>query len=373
MLYQTYVQISSGNIKSNLKLIRQIVGEQRKILIAVKANAYGHGIVQVARLAEISGIDWLGIATVPEGIKIRNGGINLPILKFSPPFPEEMPACIQYKLSPTVCEYENIKVLQKICDSMHKVIDVHLKVDTGMGRIGAKISDAPVLAKFIETECPNLSLGGIFTHLPSSSEIDKTYTDHQILSFKVVVNNIQEIIGRKVEIAHCSNSAGVLGYESSLMDMVRPGIIAYGLYPSYDIPRDVPLKPALSFFSRVSFIKQVEAGASIGYDRSWIAPCKTMIATISVGYADGFNRLFSNRGRVLIHGHSFPIVGKVCMDQSMINLGHHTDIQVGDEVVLIGRSGAEEITCEDWAQVLDTIPYEITSQINSRVERIYVQ
>ena len=371
LLYQTHARIHLQNIRSNIEGIRCAIGEQRKILIAVKANAYGHGAVEVARMAEAIGVDWLGIATVPEGIELRNAGISLPILKFSPAFPEEMQAAVDNDITLSVCERENSEKLNEIATELGRKINVHLKIDTGMGRIGVTPQDAPKFAQYIETECPNLHLQGVFTHLPVSDSADTTYTQEQITLFAATVDNIQKRIGRKIELVHCANSGGVLAHPASWFDMVRPGIMIYGFYPSSKMVQSIDLKPGLSFITRVSFIKKVNAGTTIGYGRTWSAPEDTWIATIPVGYADGFNRLFSNRGRVLIKGRSYPIVGRVCMDQSMVNLGPQTEICVGDEVILIGRSGNLEISAYEWAEKLNTITYEVICQINHRVQRLF--
>ncbi len=371
MLYQTIVKVHLDNIRSNIEGIRKAIGLNRKILIAVKANGYGHGAVSVARMAEKIGVDWLGIATVPEGIELRTAGIRLPILKFSPAFPEEMEAAIQNKITLTVCDKRNIEVLEEKCKILGTTVNVHLKVDTGMGRIGVTVKEAPDLAEFIEESCPHLVLDGIYTHLPVSDDGDPDYTKDQVSRFSTLVELINKRIGRKINLAHCSNSAAVLGHPYAWMDMVRPGIMIYGYYPSDETPQSIPLKPGLSFLTKVSFLKKVVTGTKIGYGHTWTAPDDSWIATISVGYADGFNRLFSNNGRVLINGQSYPIVGRVCMDQSMVYLGPETNVQVGDEVVLIGKSGELEISGYEWAKKLNTITYEVTCQINSRVERIY--
>ena len=371
MLYQTHARIHLNHIRFNIEGIRKAVGAERKILIAVKANAYGHGAVAVSRMAEQIGVDWLGVATVPEGMQLREAGIGLPILKLSPAFPEEMEAAVRSRVTLAVGEQSNIAALEEICASHGLTTNVHLKVDSGMGRIGVTVTEAPALAAFIERECPHLHLEGVFTHLPVSDSADPTWTRAQIERFNGVVRAIETTVGHKIELAHCSNSGAVLGHAPGWMDMVRPGIMIYGFYPDEGTPRAIPLKPGLSFLTRISFLKKVTAGTSIGYGRTWIAPEDTWIATIPAGYADGFNRLFSNRGRVLINGRSYPIVGRICMDQSMVNLGPETTAKVGDEVVLIGKSGLEEITVDEWARELKTITYEVTCQINSRVERIY--
>lgn len=372
MLYQTHARIHLDHIRFNIDGIRQAIGPQRKILVSVKANAYGHGAVEVARLAERIGVNWLGVATVPEGLRLRQAGIRLPVLKLSLTFRDEMPAAVQNGLALTVCERANIDALQQVGQELNSVVNVHLKIETGMGRIGAPVNEAPGLAAYIEQDCPNLHLQGLFTHLPVSDVADPTYTRSQINYFKGGVEAIQAALDRRVELVHCANSGAVLAHPPAWLDLVRPGIMVYGFYPDPATPRTIPLKPGLSFITRVSFLKKVAAGASIGYGRTWFAPHNTWIATLPVGYADGFNRLFSNRGRVLIHGISYPVVGRVCMDQIMVNLGPDTEVKVGDEVVLIGRSGEQEITVDEWAQILQTIPYEVTCQINTRVERVYV-
>lgn len=371
MLYQTIARIHLDHIRLNIEAIRNTVGSQRKILIAVKANGYGHGAIAVSRLAEKIGVDWLGVATVPEGIALREDGIRLPILKLSPVFPEEMEAAVRHQLTLTVCEKQNVILLEKNCDAVGMDVDVHLKMDTGMGRIGVPEREAENLAEFIEKECPHVHLDGIYTHLPVSDDGDPVYTEHQIKRFKATVDQVSLRIGRKLNLVHCANSGAVLGHPSGWLDMVRPGIMIYGYYPGENTPQTIPLKPGLSFLTRVSFVKKVSAGTSIGYGRTWTAQQDTWIATIPAGYADGFNRLFSNRGRALIKGKSYPIVGRVCMDQSMLNLGPATDVQVGDEVVLLGKSGDTEISGYEWAEKLNTITYEVTCQINARVPRVY--
>jgi alanine racemase len=283
-----------------------------------------------------------------------------------------MAAAVQGGITLAVGERANIETLQQVCQAHGLQGQVHLKVDTGMGRVGVSVEEAASLALFIEQACPNVRLDGVFTHLPVSDELQQMpYTRKQVALFKQAVAEIEKALGRAPGLVHCSNSGGVLGHEESWLSMVRPGIMIYGYYPDETTPKTIPLFPGISFLSRISFLKHVKKGTSIGYGRTWVAPEDTWIATMPVGYADGYNRLFSNSGRVLIGGKSYPVVGRVCMDQSMINLGPETGAKVGDEVVLIGRSGDQEITTYEWAKALKTITYEVTCQINSRVERIY--
>jgi alanine racemase len=372
MLYQTHAIIHLDHIRTNLQAIRQAIGPERKLLIAVKANAYGHGAVPVARMAESAGVDWLGVATVPEAMQLREAGIGLPILKLSPAFPEEMAAALAATLTLAVCDRANALALEAVCVAQAATASVHLVVDTGMARIGVQPPEAPAFARFLADQCPHLRVQGAFTHLPVSDAADPAYTEAQIKRFKAAVTAVETALGHRLELVHCANSGGVLAHPEGLLDLVRPGIMIYGFYPDQGTPRSIPLLPALSFLTRVSFLKQVPAGTAVGYGLTWTAREATWIATLPVGYADGFNRLFSNRGRVLVGGRSYPVVGRVCMDQIMIDLGPETTVQVGDEVVLIGRSGAEEITVDEWAGALGTISYEVTCQIGPRVERVYI-
>ncbi len=371
MLYQTHALVSLANIGKNLAAIRKAIGPERKLLVSVKADAYGHGAVEVASFAEKNGADWFGVATVPEGLELKEAGIRLPILKFSPVFPEEMEAAIDAKLHITVCEESNITMLNSAAANLKTTCPVHLKVDTGMGRLGVSAGSAAELAMHIEKNCPSLYLEGIFTHLPIADDKDKSFTQKQTELFKKTVDHIHSKIGRRVELLHAANSAALLQHEEAWFDMLRPGIMVYGYYPDESMDRSMELFPALSFKSRVTYVKKISAGTRLGYGLSWSSPSDSLIATIPVGYADGFNRLFSNRGRVLINGRSYPIVGRVCMDQCMVDLGPDSSIKAGDEVVLLGKSGKEEISCYELAKTLGTITYEVSCQISKRVKRYY--
>jgi len=369
MLYHTYARIHLGHIRANFAAIRRAVGA-RKVLVSVKANAYGHGAVALAKAAALAKVDWLGVATVPEGLALRAEGITLPILKLSATFPDELAAAVAAALTLTVSDEATVRLLETVCASQDLPGRVHLKLETGMGRTGVAVTEAPALARIIERECPHLHLEGLYTHLPVSDHPDATYTRDQISRFRFAVDQVVDALGRRPELVHCANSAAALAHPDSWLDLVRTGILAYGLYPDPAMPRTLPLQPGLSLLTRVAFLKKVEAGTTIGYGRTWAAPADTWIATLCCGYADGFNRLFSNRGRVLLGGASYPVVGRICMDQTMVDLGPETAVKVGDEAVLIGRSGNLEITAEDWAQALGTIPYEVLCQINARVPRV---
>lgn len=375
MLYQTHATIHLGNIRHNIQSVKQVVGKNCKVLIAVKADAYGHGAVEVSKMAEESGlVDYLAVATVLEAMELREAGVKLPILKLTPAFEDEMDSAVVNDLAVCVCDEENIIKYNEAASAYGKIAKVHLQLDTGMGRIGVTTSEEALhLAEVILKECSNLELEGVMTHLPVSDDSSRTFTERQIDRFKNVISEIETNLNFKFKLKHCANSAAITAYPESHLDMVRPGIVIYGFYPSKDIPQTLDLKPGLSFKTKVSFIKKVPKGMSVGYGRTWVAPEDTWVATFPAGYADGFNRLFSNNGRVLVNGVSCPVVGRVCMDQSMCSLGtgKTTDVKVGDEVVLIGKSGREEITGDEWADRLDTISYEVTCQINKRVKRYF--
>ncbi len=372
MQYKTHVLINLDNIKHNIQEVRKHIGPYIKLLIAVKGDAYGHGAVEVSKLAEKAGADWLGVATLPEALKLRNAGVKLPILKLSQLYEEQIESAIKNDITFTITTIEGAQKANIVARRVKKKAVVHMKVDTGMGRIGVDVSEAWKLADEILHGCSSLTLEGIFTHLPVSDDCNRAYTQRQIAKFKKCITDIEEKMNFSFPLIHCANSGGVLAHEDSWFNMVRPGIMIYGYYPSDQIEHTVDIRPAFSFKTKVSFIKKVTRGTSIGYGRSYVAPEDTWIATFPAGYADGYNRLFSNKGRVLINGRSYPVVGKVCMDQTMCNLGTKTDVKVGDDVVLIGESGNEEITVHEWAEMLGTISYDVMCQINKRTKRYFI-
>lgn len=371
MLYATTATTDLDAVRANLAGIRARVG-QRLILAAVKANGYGHGAVEVARMIErTDAADWLGVATVPEGLELRAAGIGLPILKFSPAFGAEIGAALAAGVTLTVTDEATIDDAAAAADALGLVAPVHLKVDTGMRRIGCPPELAAELALRVEAS-PHLTLQGVFSHLPISDHPrGDDFTAHQIETFAAAADDVETAVGHTV-VKHLANSGGVLAHPASWFDMVRPGVMVYGTYPDPAVERTVELRPALRWTTAVTFVKTVRAGETVGYGRTWTADRDTTIATLCIGYGDGYSRLLSNRGRVLIGGRGYPIVGRVCMDQTMVDLGPETDVRVGDEAVLIGRDGAEEIACQEVADLMGTITYEVTCLVNARVSREYV-
>lgn len=374
LLYQTHALIHLSNIKENIFNIRRHVGKNCKILISVKANGYGHGAVEISRMAERVGVDWLGVATVPEGVELRKSGIMLPILKLSPAFQCEMKAAIENDITLTICDKQNVEELEVQAKILGIKVKVHLKIDTGMGRIGLNPMHIEEFFHWFRNNCSNVKIEGIFSHFAASDNPkDNRFTFNQLEMFNKIVIRAQEIYKQTFNFVHIANSGGVLAHKNSWCTMVRPGIMIYGFKPDENCPNTLELKPGLSLYSKVSFMKRIRKGTTVGYGRTWRASEDTWIATIPIGYADGFNRLFSNCGRCLINGVSYPIVGRICMDQSTVNLGPDGDsiVKVEDKVTLIGKDGNEEIPVYEWAKKLNTITYEVTCQINNRVKRIY--
>lgn len=365
----TVLQVDLAAIHHNLDEARRLAGG-RLVLAAVKADAYGHGVVEVSRSIERSGsADWLGVATVDEGLWLRQAGITLPILKFSPTLEDEE-AAVAAGLTLGVGDEASIRRISVAGVAVGKTAEVHLKVDTGMHRFGAAVDDAPGLSRLIES-LPNIALTGLFTHLPVSDVPDgEAFTHHQLERFRILADEIRRIASGEL-IVHAANSGAVLCHDLSGTDMVRPGIMVYGSYPDALTPRTADLRPAERWTSRLTFIQRVGGGETVGYGRTWTAPRDTVVGTVAVGYGDGYSRLLSGRGRMLIGGASYPIVGRVCMDQTMIDLGPQPTVRVGDEVVLAGDSGDQRITVAELADLMGTIPYEVTCLITSRVPRLH--
>lgn len=368
MLNPTTATTRLDHIRANLDGVRARVGD-RLVLAAVKADAYGHGAVPVARMVEATGAaDWLGVATADEAVTLRDAGVRLPMLKLSHALTDdEVAACVARDVDLTVVSAATIDQVARVAADLRRGASVHLKVDTGMRRIGCPPEQAPSLAQRVDAA--GLRLRGLFSHLPvSDTESGRAYTRDQVALFAGVADAVAAARG-KVELVHLANSGGVLMHPESWFDLVRPGIMVYGSLPDPSSEASVSLLPGLEWTTRVSFVKRVAAGETVGYGRSWTAPQETVIATIPVGYGDGYSRLLSNRGRALAGGRSVPIVGRVCMDQTMLDLGPSSPVGVGDEVVLVGRQGDHEISVQELADLMGTIPYEVTCLVNARVAR----
>ncbi len=334
----------------------------------VKANAYGHGAAAVAKTAVAHGADYFGVARVEEGVELREAGIEKPILVLGGFFEDQIAESLKYNLELTLYDLGLAAVLSKRA-SPSQPARVHIKIDTGMGRVGAPWQEAPQFVEWV-SELTNIEIVGIYTHLSSADEADPTYSHTQLARFREIILELENR-GLRIPLKHAANSGAILNLPESYFDMVRPGVSLYGYYPAAETARSLSLRPAMSIKSRVIFIKEVEKDAFISYNRTYQARQKTRVATVAIGYADGYNRLLSNRGEVLIRGRRWPVIGRVTMDQIMVDIGTGSEIQIGDEVVLLGQQGGEEITIYEITERLNTIPYEVTCWVSERVPRVF--
>lgn len=365
----TWTEIDLDAIAHNYHAIRARLSKGTNILAVVKANAYGYGMVEVARRLQKEKVPYLGVACVDEGIVLRKAGIRTPILVLSSVLPYEAAYALYYDLTLTVCDKELAAAIDKAARKLKRHAVVHVKVDTGMGRLGVWHDEAGRLIKDL-LGFKNIIIEGIFTHFASADEEDVRYTVQQIENFKRLVAEM-EINGIEIKYVHAANSAGAMLYKDSHFNMVRPGLMLYGLYPNRVLENVVKLKPALSLKTRIIYLKKTPPGRFISYGRTHMTERETVIATLPIGYADGLNRRLSNKGRMLVRGRRAPIVGRICMDHTMIDVGGIKGVKVGDEVTVIGSRKDGAITVEEAAEVLETIPYEVVCWISVRVPRIY--
>jgi alanine racemase len=379
-----WAQIDLKAIAHNVGELRRITQPEARLMAVVKANGYGHGAIEVAQCALKNGAATLGVARIEEGIRIREAGIQAPILIFGYTLPERTADLLEYDLTQTVYTYASARVLSQTATSLKKKIKIHLKVDTGMGRLGLLPQNfqgdnsAALAADAIEetlaiADLDGLELEGIFTHFATADSADKTYAEDQLDLFMNFLNRLRKA-GLEPPVRHAANSAALIDMPQSHLDMVRPGIASYGLYPSDEVDKKhVSLKPAMALKARIIHLKKVPAGFKVSYGSTHQTPKATTIATIPIGYADGLNRLLSSSGQMLVHGQRAPIIGRVCMDLTMLDVGHIDNVQMGDAVVIFGQQNSGSITVDEIASSLNTINYEIVSTITARVPRIYLK
>ncbi|MDD5686323.1 MAG: alanine racemase [Elusimicrobia bacterium] len=364
ILRPTYVEINLENIRHNIEVIKRFIGKNVNILAVIKADGYGHGAVEIARILEKSVVRIFGVATIEEGIELRNAGIKKDILVFGSIYPfEGFSEVIKYNLIPTVSNISGMKALDNCAKRFNGKVRFHLKIDTGMGRIGLTKDDAVLAVKKAEG-LKNIRMDGIYTHLACASE-SKDFTKKQISEFRKTTEHIS------ANYMHTAASASIAKYESSHFNMVRPGLLVYGLLPFNNSDKVIPTKPVLSLKTKITFLKTVVGKTSISYCRTFFTKKQSKIATIPIGYADGFFRYNSNNAEVLVRGKRAPVVGNVCMDMTMIDVTDIKNVSLGDVVVVIGSQGKEKITAEEVANRCGTINYEIVTSISKRVPRIY--
>lgn len=366
----TWVEVDTSAIESNFALVRKALPVQAKAMAVVKADGYGHGAVPVALAAIEAGAEFLGVALVEEGIALRRAGIICPILYMEAMFPWQAIDIVRFGITATVTSHRCADMLEKAATQLRRRARVHIKVDTGMGRLGLAPADIPGLADYVAKQ-PHLELEGVFTHL-ACAECDPDMTSRQLSQFADLIDLLRRK-GYNVPLAHVANSVAAMSIPEAAFDMVRVGGVMYGLSPAGTTPPDDSFKPALSFHTRVSFVKTSCAGATISYGATYKCSRKEMVVTLPVGYADGYSRALSGKGQVLIGGERRPIAGRVCMDQTMIALPQDYDVHEGDEVVLIGKQGGERILAEEIAAMIGTIGYEVVCSISKRVPRVYVR
>ncbi|MFC1806763.1 alanine racemase [Candidatus Omnitrophota bacterium] len=367
----TWAEIDLNAVDHNLKAIKRLLKRGTKVLVAVKANAYGHGILEVSKRLIRSGVDYLGVGTTDEAVLLRKAKINAPILILGSVLKSEVEAITKYKIMPTIGDMEFAKYLNRSCASKRTKIRTHVKIDTGMGRIGIWHKEAIDFMRRLVL-LKNIDVEGIYTHFPSADE-DELMTKQQIRDFSLLLEEIEEL-GISMKFRHMANSTALLDYKQSHMNLVRPGLLIYGISPSDRFSNGkIKLKRALKLKSKIVFLKDVGPGRKISYGGTHITSSHTKIATIPIGYGDGLSRRLSNKGHILVKGVRAPILGRVCMDQIMADVGSVPDVKVGDEIVLVGRQRAGEISVEEIAKLCDTIPYEITCALDSRIPRVYVR
>jgi alanine racemase len=360
-------EVNLDAISRNIIEIKKKIGINRKILVPVKANAYGHGAVGTSKALEKMPVDILGVSSIYEGKELVNAGITLPVMILGLVIPQESPEVVKYGITTTIMDTNLPNAISKEAVKQGKKAKVHLKVDTGMGRIGAKPKDALKIAQEV-LKMPNIELEGLFTHMPVADEVDKSFSYHQLNLFKKVLCEFENE-GISIPIKHMANSGGVLDLPETYFDMVRPGILTYGYYPSDSTTDSVKVEPCMSLKTHITAIKRVPAGTSLSYGRTYFTDKETNIITLPIGYADGLNIKLSGVLKVGIRDKKYTISGRISMDQTMVDIGDDS-YPVGEEVVIYDR---EENTISNIAKLLNTIPYEVMCWISARVERRYIK
>ncbi|MBK9926252.1 MAG: alanine racemase [Anaerolineales bacterium] len=359
-----YLEVNLSQLRKNIEAIRAHVGSAR-VMPMIKANAYGHGVDGVAPFIEPY-VDYLGVAILEEGIHLRELGITKPILVAGGALPEQVPYFAEYDLTLTGSSVELLDAANEVSQTTGKRIKTHLKIDTGMERVGVHEYEAETLI-CKSLACSHLDVEGIYTHFANSEVSDANYSKLQLERFEEALDVYRKLSIPVPPIRHVCNSGGILNLPQAHFDMVRPGILFYGIYPGKETPRIDGVKPAVTWRAKVSYSKRTRPGRAVSYGSLWQAEVETRIVTVPCGYADGYFRRMTNHAQVLIHQKKYPQVGRICMDQFMVNVGDD-DVRVGDDVVLLG----DEIFAEDLAEWTGTNEYEVLTNISARVPRVYV-
>lgn len=365
----TFAEIDLSAIAHNVNAVKKRV-HPAQVMAVVKADAYGHGVIPVARTAIANGASYLGVALIEEGIELRNNGFEQPILIFGGTIESQLKDFMTFNVEATVYTRAIALAFSSLSKQYQTPVTIHVKVDTGMGRVGVPWQDAVDFIEYV-TSLEGIELKGLYTHFATSDERDKSFANLQFERFQRVIAQL-EAKNIHIPLKHAANSGAILDLPETYLDLVRPGVMMYGYYPSDETTESIKLKPAMTFKSSVSYVKHVPAGTSVSYGRKFIAKQPTKIVTIPVGYADGYNRRLTNKGRVTIRGKQYPVVGRVCMDLILADIGDNDSIEVGDEVILFGRPEKNAFTVYDICTLIDTIPYEVTCWVSRRVPRVYI-
>lgn len=373
MCNRAFVSVDLDAVMANIQLMKSDVSENTKLIAVIKTNAYGHGCVPIA--SELEAVDYIwgyAVATAEEAFYLRKNSIKKPILILGYTFPYSYEQFLQYDIRPAVFREDTLQDLQETAERYHKKFKIHIKVDTGMRRIGIQPDESGL--QFIEKlkNYPMLEIEGIFTHFAKADEIDKNHALNQVKTFSDFLEKAEEILGYRIPIHHCSNSAGIMELPEANMDVARVGISMYGLYPSDEMDSERnKLIPALQLLSKIVYVKEIKKGMTVSYGGTYCAEQDRKIATIPIGYGDGYPRSLSNKGYVLIRGEKAPIVGRVCMDQFMVDVTDIQDVCEGDIVTLIGDDGEHTITAELLGDMSGRFNYELVCDLNKRLPRVY--
>jgi alanine racemase len=370
---RAWVEVDLEALSHNVRELRKFLSPHTQLMAVVKADAYGHGAVTVAQTALQSGATWLGVATVPEGIQLREAGIKAPILILGATYTsEQIHAIAHWKLQPTICSPKQALIFSTTLEAIKysSPITVHVKLDTGMSRLGTDWQQATEFVQLVE-RLPHLKIASIYSHLATADSPDPTVMQQQKERFDLAIARIKEM-GIEPPCLHLANSAGTLADKALHYDMVRPGLAIYGLSPAPHLQNIIALKPVLQVRARVTQVKTIAQGTGVSYGHHFIAPCEMRIAVVGIGYADGVPRNLSSKIQVLIRGKRVRQIGSITMDQMMLDVSTIPDLQSGEVVTLLGQEGREKITVDDWAEELNTISWEILCGFKHRLPRLAV-
>ncbi|MBA1334281.1 MAG: Alanine racemase [Firmicutes bacterium] len=368
-----WLEVNLDNLVYNVRAIRRNLSSNVEMMGVVKADGYGHGAVEISQVLLEEGVSRLAVAVLDEAVELRKAGIDVPILVLGYTPSSQFKEMIENYITPTIYCYDDAAALSALAVESGQDIKIHLKLDTGMGRIGLLPGKDSLEVVENIYKLPGIKIEGIFTHFAVADEKDKSYTRGQYSKYSEFCRALAAA-GINIPVKHVGNSATAIDLPEMHESMVRPGIILYGLYPSEEVDKQrVPLKPLASLKAKISHVKTIQPGDSVGYGRRFIAEKETVIATLPLGYADGYTRMLSRKAKVLVKGQEAPIAGNICMDQCMIDVTGIQGVEVGDEVVLMGEQGGKSITAEDLAGILGTINYEIVCMISKRVPRVYIK